>query len=262
MAMPWSEGLARGGEGDRSSPSTLRLPSLCGCSPDMILMRVDLPAPLSPSTQVDLAGVDAQVDAAQRADRAVGLADVVHLDQRLALVQVAVGVLGEGVGHGQPTFRRGGEPLDVEVDQHGEQQHHAEEGLEPVGVPAGVDDAEAGHAEDERADRDADRVAVAAGEQRAADDRGDDVEELVADAVAGLQRVEPVEGVHADEPAEERHRHEQADLRTQRPARRPRGRWPALPPTAKIQLPIRVRCRIQADERDEQRSTTARCPRP
>ena len=39
--------------------------------------------------------------------------------------------------------------------------------------------------------------------------------------------------------------HEQADLDLASPARRPRGRWPALPPTAKIQLPVRVRSRIQ-----------------
>src|SRR6476661_5731660 len=104
----------------------------------------------------------------------------------------------------------GRELLDVEVDHDGEQEHDAEEGAEPVGVPAGVDDAEARHAEDERADGDA--VAVAAGEQRATHDRGDDVEELVADAVAGLEGVELVERVHADEPAEERHAHEEADL--------------------------------------------------
>src|SRR3954471_5658343 len=96
----------------------------------------------------------------------------------------------------------GRESLYVEVYHDGEQEHDAEEGLEPVGVPAGVDDAQAGHAEDERADGDADRVAEAAGEQGAADHRGDDVEELVADAAAGLQRVEAEQLVHADEPAQ------------------------------------------------------------
>src|SRR5262245_32076114 len=66
----------------------------------------------------------------------------------------------------------GGEAFDVEVDHHREEEHDAEEGLEPVGVPAGVDDAEAGHAEDEGADGDADGVAVAAGEEGAADHGG------------------------------------------------------------------------------------------
>ena len=35
-----------------SVPSTVSVPSLCGCRPEMILIRVDFPAPLSPSTQV------------------------------------------------------------------------------------------------------------------------------------------------------------------------------------------------------------------
>src|SRR6478735_11007845 len=77
----------------------------------------------------------------------------------------------------------GRELLDVEVDHDGEQEHDAEEGLEPVRVPPGVDDAQAGHAEDEGADGHADGVAVAAGQERATHDGGDDVEELVAHAV-------------------------------------------------------------------------------
>src|SRR3954470_4634333 len=83
----------------------------------------------------------------------------------------------------------GRESLDVEVDHHGEQKHHAEEGAEPGGIPAGGDDAEAGHAQGEGADGHADGVAVAAGQESAADNRSDDVEELVADAVAGLEAV-------------------------------------------------------------------------
>src|SRR6476661_10062388 len=99
----------------------------------------------------------------------------------------------------------GRELLDVEVDHDGEQEHDAEEGLEPVRVPPGIHDAQAGHAEDEGADGHADGVAVAAGEHRAADDRRDDVEELVADAVAGLERVVVVQVVHAGEPGQEGH---------------------------------------------------------
>ena len=84
--------------------------------------------------------------------------------------------------------------------------------LNQLGSQPGVDDAEAGHAEDEGADRDADGVAVAAGHQGATHHRGDDVDELVAQAVAGLDDVEVVQGVHAGEPAEEPDGHEQADL--------------------------------------------------
>src|SRR6478752_2652396 len=49
--MPWSND-SRGDPKWTSLPSTFRLPSVCPCSPDMILIRVDFPAPLSPSTQV------------------------------------------------------------------------------------------------------------------------------------------------------------------------------------------------------------------
>src|SRR5258705_13987621 len=76
------------------------------------------------------------------------------------------------------------------VGDHREQQHHAHEELEPVWIPAGIHDALLHHAEDERADRGANRGAVATGEQAAADHCGDDVDELVADALTGLHRVE------------------------------------------------------------------------
>ena len=43
----------------------------------------------------------------------------------------------------------------------------------------------------------ADRRPVTAGQQAAADHRGDDADELVADVLAGLDGVEPEQGVHA-----------------------------------------------------------------
>ena len=64
----------------------------------------------------------------------------VHLDQGLTLVQGGIGVLGDGVGH-DASLPRVGELLDVQVHRDGEQEHDAEEGTEPVRVPAGVDDA-------------------------------------------------------------------------------------------------------------------------
>ena len=42
----------RGEENVVGSPSSSSSPSLCSCTPERILMSVDLPAPLSPSTQV------------------------------------------------------------------------------------------------------------------------------------------------------------------------------------------------------------------
>jgi hypothetical protein len=47
----------------------------------------------------DLARVDGEVDAFECPDRAVGLADALHLDERGAHPQVAVGVLHDRVGH-------------------------------------------------------------------------------------------------------------------------------------------------------------------
>ena len=52
-----------------------------------------------------LAGADRQVDPGQRPDRAVGLADVGHLDQRLTLVQGRIGVFVQSVGHLPHAFR-------------------------------------------------------------------------------------------------------------------------------------------------------------
>src|SRR5215475_4764307 len=94
------------------------------------------------------------------------------------------------------------------VGQDREQQHRAQEELEPVGVPAGVDDSLGGHPEDERAERGADHRAVPAGEQAAADDRGDDERQLGADAAVRLHRGEPDGLDRADEPRGPGHDHE------------------------------------------------------
>jgi hypothetical protein len=59
-----------------------------------------------PEDAGDLPRVDRQVDALERQDRAVGLADVLHLHERLALVQVRGGVLRQGVRHVTSSARR------------------------------------------------------------------------------------------------------------------------------------------------------------
>ena len=82
------------------------------------------------------------------------------------------------VGRSSDSLRSG---LDPVVDQDRAEQHHAEEGVQPVAVPAGVDDALVDHAVDQRAERGADRRAVATGQQAATDDGADDVDELLAD---------------------------------------------------------------------------------
>src|ERR1700712_4777869 len=76
-------------------------------------------------------------------------------------------------------------PADEVVEQHGNQQHAAEEDAVPVVVDARVADADLHDAEDQRAERRADDRAVAAREQAAADDRGDDGLELLLQAAVG-----------------------------------------------------------------------------
>jgi hypothetical protein len=51
VAIP-CERASRGEPNLVSTPSTSNSPSSCWCTPERILMNVDLPAPLSPSTQV------------------------------------------------------------------------------------------------------------------------------------------------------------------------------------------------------------------
>ena len=51
VAMPLSSASA-GEPNVIGSPSTSSSPSVCWCSPEMILIRVDLPAPLSPRMPV------------------------------------------------------------------------------------------------------------------------------------------------------------------------------------------------------------------
>src|SRR5918999_5038940 len=162
---------SRGEENLRSWPSTRRVPSVCPCNPEMILMRVDLPAPLSPSTQATSPALTVRLmsSRATMGPKALPTPSISTSGSPLCRVGSAcswmVSVIGSPPGLGVV--------LDVQVDHHGHQQHHAEEGVEPVRVEPGEHDALGGHAEDERAQRGADHRAVAAGEQAPADHRGD-----------------------------------------------------------------------------------------
>src|SRR5918996_6401762 len=209
--MPWSSDL-RGESKCTWAPSTLRVPSVCGCNPEMILMRVDLPAPLSPSTQVTSPAFTVRLtpSRARIAPYAFPTPSISTSGVPTFSVRSACSTMVSVMACSAPAVE--GVVLDIQVQHDREQQHRAEEELEPVRVPAGEHDALGGHAEDERAHRGADRRAVPAGEQAAADDRGDDVEELVADALAGLHGVEREQRVHPVEPAHQGHAHEQADL--------------------------------------------------
>ena len=69
-----------------------------------------------------------------------------------------------------------------------------------------------GDGHDDRAERGTDHRAVAAGHQAATDDGGDDVLELQADALVGLDRAVAQGDQRAGEAAAQRHGDEQADL--------------------------------------------------
>src|SRR5690349_12240247 len=207
--MPWSS-ESRGEPNFTGLPSTLSSPEVCGCSPEMILIRVDLPAPLSPSTQATSPArtVRLMPSSATMGPKALPTSFISTSVSPLCRVGSACSSMVSVM-----TSPPGGRVVaDVEVHADGQQEHHAEEGEEPVGVEPGVDDALLGHAEDERADGGADRGAVAAGEQTPAHDRGDDVAELVAHAQAGLHGGGVEQQVHAVEPAQEPDTHEQPDL--------------------------------------------------
>src|SRR5919201_6664815 len=181
--MPWSS-ASRGEPKLASLPSIFMVPEVCGCSPEMILMRVDLPAPLSPSTQVTSPACTVRLmsSSATIGPNDLPMPSIWTSGSPLCSARSACSRIVSVIG--SPPRRC--VVLDVQVDHHREQEHRAEERVEPVRVEAGEHDALGGHAEDERADRGADRRAVAAGQQRPADDGGDDVDELVADAQAGL----------------------------------------------------------------------------
>src|SRR5215467_11803796 len=78
-----------------------------------------------------------------------------------------------------------GAAVDERVDQHGQEQHDAQEGEVPRAVPARVDHALEGHADDAGAEGGADGRAVPAGEQAPAHHRGDDVVELIPHTLLG-----------------------------------------------------------------------------
>src|ERR1700704_4124530 len=154
----------------------------------MILIRVDFPAPLSPRMPVTS-------PACTRSEISFS-AVILPYDLLTLFISTRATLPPDGAScTGRSTVAVMKSPLrgvvtECVVGDHREQQHPAQEELEPVGVPARVDDALVHHAEDERADRCADRGAVAAREQAAADHGGDDVQEFVADALAGLNSVE------------------------------------------------------------------------
>src|SRR6202140_5602480 len=160
-------------------PSIRNSPSSCGWTPDRILIKVDLPAPLSPSTHVT---------SPARTSIEMSLSAMTLPKYLLTWRTSSRGIPVALMSASSQGAR--GTPSDEGVHPHCDKQDHAEEGEVPVGVPAGKDDADLSEADDKRPDRCTDRGTVAAGQQAPSDHRGDDEEELLANTLAGLDSLE------------------------------------------------------------------------
>src|SRR5689334_1707167 len=169
VAMPRSS--ASGGESKATgAPSTRYVPALGGCTPARILISVDLPAPLSPSRQWT---------SPRRSWRLTSW--------RAATVPKTLLTPSSSrrCSAGAMSPRSRDAAAHVVVEQHGDEQHQAQEHAEPVRIDVGVGDADLHDAEDQRAEAGADHRAVAAGEQAPADHRGDDGLELLLQTAVG-----------------------------------------------------------------------------
>src|SRR6266536_1303315 len=133
----------------------------------MILISVDLPAPLSPSRPRT---------SPLRRCRLMSRSAVTG-PKRLATCSTRRTSSDACASAGWTTCGSGtAAPLshaaDVDVDDHREQDRHAEDEVQVVGVDPFERQAVAQDAQEQRADERADGGALAAGQQRAADDRG------------------------------------------------------------------------------------------
>src|SRR5690242_11579351 len=141
-----------------SSPLMIRRPSSGFWKPEMILISVDLPAPLSPSRPST---------SPLRRCRSM-LRSAVTGPKRLATPSTrrTSPLLVPSSDTAPPAYA-----ADVDVDHHRQQDRQAEDEVQVVGVDALEHQAVAQDAEEDRADQRADRGPLAAGEQRAADHR-------------------------------------------------------------------------------------------
>src|ERR671916_390179 len=172
--MPRSR-ASRGEPKRTSSPSTSTFPSSCWWTPERILIRVDFPAPLSPSRHMT-SPAPTLMEMSCRAMTCPKYFETFCTS--ISGVEGAVSISG-----GLRRFL-----ADKVVDQHGDEQHRAEEDLEPVGVDPGEEDSLAYHPEDERPEHRADDRTVAAREEHASDNGGDnglELPELTPEHVGG-----------------------------------------------------------------------------
>src|SRR5690606_15646683 len=115
-------------------------------TPERILMRVDLPAPLSPRRQVT-SPARTNIDTSDRATTLPKYFETLRTSSNLSVAEAVLVVICSS-----PLC-----PLaDVVVEDHRQDQDHADEDLEPVAVDSGHDDPLLDHGEGERADGGAD----------------------------------------------------------------------------------------------------------
>src|SRR5689334_5135170 len=138
-----------------STPSTRTVPPSCWCTPDRILISVDLPAPLSPSKQVTSPASTCSETSLRAITLPKNLLTRSSSSRCAAVPPFVLAVTSP---------RLLGAAADGGVEHDGRHQHDALEEVDPVRVPAGVDDPDLRHPEDHRAEGRADHGSVAARE--------------------------------------------------------------------------------------------------
>src|SRR5436190_11866686 len=189
--MPASR-ASRGDPNVTGVPSTASVPSSGGCTPDRVLIRVDLPAPLSPSRQLISPARTSRLTpssattapkyfemfrASSRGAADGGRAEVAGPTASLIVMRGLLSEPGEAA------------PDPVVQDDSGQQQG-ARRDLVPVGVDVREHDPDLRHPQGERAQRRPDDRSVAAGQEAAADDRRRDRGELQAATAEDVGRAE------------------------------------------------------------------------
>src|SRR4051794_23851412 len=129
----------------------------------MILISVDLPAPLSPSSPSTSPLPRCR---SMLRNAVTGPKRLLTPSTRRTSCPVAAPAVVSATSTALP------HPTDVHVDDHRDEDRDAEDEVQVVGADALDGEAVAQDAEEQRADERADRGALAAGQQRAADDRG------------------------------------------------------------------------------------------
>src|ERR1041384_5646686 len=121
----------------------------------MILISVDLPAPLSPNGQWTSPALTEK----SRRSRASTEPKDFEMPRNWIIDWAAT-----------ESPRGGCTTADEVVEQDGEQHHHAQEYVEEIGIDTRIENSDLHRAVDQRPEEGSDRRSVASGQQRASDD--------------------------------------------------------------------------------------------